>query len=107
MLSGSSLGSCPTGSGATLALLIKPTRGDRGHQCSGHAETAAGAVDHVLTGGSSALAATVPYGRLAPLVCIDAARPRSSCGIHASQSVLGRLDVACEAVAKLLRSGRA
>ena len=26
----------------------------------GHAETAAGAMDHVLTGGSSALAATVP-----------------------------------------------
>ena len=33
----------------------------------GYAETAAGAVDHVLTGGSSAQAATVPYGRLAPL----------------------------------------
>ena len=34
---------------------------------AGYTETAAGAVDHVLTGGSSAQAATVPYGRLAPL----------------------------------------
>ena len=33
----------------------------------GYAEPAAGAVNHILTGGSSAQAATVPYGRLAPL----------------------------------------
>ena len=46
----------------------------------GHAETAAGAMDHVLTGGSSALAATVPYGLLGfSHLCIDAAQPRSRC----------------------------
>jgi hypothetical protein len=59
----------------------------------GHAETAAGAMDHVLTGGSSALAATVPYGLLAPLHRRGAAQEPLSVG---SMPVLGRL-VACEA----------
>jgi len=52
----------------------------------GHAETAAGAVDHVLSGGSSAEA--VHWQLLCHTgvshLCIDAAQPRSRCGIHAS-----------------------
>ena len=52
----------------------------------GYAETAAGAVDYVLTGGSSAQAATVPYGRLAPLQRRGTAQeqPRDPCQCLAS-----------------------
>ena len=54
-------------------------------------EATAAAEDHVLTGGSSAQLATVPYGRLASMVLMRRG-PGAAVGARA---VLGRL-VACK-----------